>query len=172
MSLAKGGNRVPEYNNKYYLSVRPPPFPIKGAERSVEEKEFRARARRNYFLRFARRINIPGKLRFNIALPRENSPRRGRRRERERARGRTGTGMSVGGKTAKKLAKKRKEKERNGEERVIKVRSRFCRTSPRACVRACRVGETGWLQFRGRASSAGKNADVQTRSLILVFIHA
>lgn len=40
-------------------------------------------------------------------------------------------------------------------------------------VRACVPrGKANRLQFRGRVLSAGKSADVQTRSLILVFIHA
>jgi len=106
-------DRVPEYN-KYCLSVHPPPFSIKGAERSVEEKE--SRARRNYFLRFAWRANIPGKRRFNIALPHENSPREPTGRERERE----NENRHVGRRTAKKLAQKKEEKKKRegGEEWV------------------------------------------------------
>lgn len=97
-------DRVPEYN-KYCLSVRPPAFSIKGAERSAEEKESRTRARRNYFLRFARRANIPGKRRFNIALPHENSPRR---------EGENGNRHGGERRTAKELAKKKGGKEEDG----------------------------------------------------------
>lgn len=154
-------DRVPEYN-KYCLSVRLSLFSIKGAERSAEEKE--SRARRNYFLRFARRANIPGKRRFNIALPHENSPRTDRKRAREGKREQTRRSENC-----KEIDKKKDEKKekaaKNGWTRRNKSWKVWSRFPARSYVlRACCVGKPTTIS-RMCVSLAGKRSvDVQTRS--------
>lgn len=167
-------DRVPEYN-KYCLSVRSPPFSIKGAERSGRKRA--ARARRNYFLRFARRANIPGKRRFNIALPHENSPETERERPRSAEREQNMSVESCGEivKRKKKEERKRRARRRDRETKVERYdRVHFVGLCVRACVHAAWESNCG-RQFRGRVSSASeKKAPMykHDRMLILVFIRA
>lgn len=167
-------DRVPEYN-KYCLSVRPPPFSIKGAESRAEEKESRARARS---------VTI-----FCVSLDAQISQGNGalishcrmkihfgeREEERPRESGRTGTDTSVG--ELQRNWQKRKEREKGDEETKVERRTiAFPRTFLRACVRAC-VGKPAGRDFADRVPVRGgkkKKTPMykHDRTLILVFIRA
>lgn len=113
----KREDRVPGYN-KYCLSIHPPPFSIKGTERSTEEKE--SRARRNYFPRFVT-CKYPRETGVLISRCRMKIRQRAKestQREKERKRERRGNGE--GGEGAGRHCKRQKEEENRGE-RIEKI---------------------------------------------------
>lgn len=164
MPLSQKVNRVPEYN-KYCLSVRPPPFPIKGAARSGSGRERVAHARATvtvFCISLDAQISQGnGALISRCCMKIHREPTgRGGGGEGEQTR------RSVGELQRNWRKKKERRKWGGGEEweGTRNGSTRFtARPRVRACVRACRTGKP---QFRGRASqtSGGKSTDGQTRS--------
>lgn len=132
-------DRVPEYN-KYCLSVRSPPFSIKGAERSGRKRA--ARDVTIFCVSLDAQISQGnGALISHCRMKIHRKPR-GRDREAEREQNMSVESTGEIGKKKKKEERKRRARRRMGQRnKSRKIRSRPLRGSLRACVRACRVGK-------------------------------